>query len=105
MRGAQRLFTNVLVGVDGLQGGRDAIALARTLAAPEACVTLTNLYVPTVSVRRVAGDTVRITRAESSHTMLEREAVRAGFDATVISMPGNAIGSGLHELAHGNMRT
>jgi hypothetical protein len=30
------MFENVLVGVDGHQGGRDAIALARQLAAPEA---------------------------------------------------------------------
>ena len=30
------MFTNVLVGVDGRQGGRDAIALAKQLADSDA---------------------------------------------------------------------
>jgi|ERR1019366_10823383 hypothetical protein len=38
------MFANVVVGVDGRQGGRDAIALARQLAAPDAAITLAHVY-------------------------------------------------------------
>jgi hypothetical protein len=38
------MFSNVLVGVDGRQGGRDAIALARQLAPPQASMTLAHVY-------------------------------------------------------------
>jgi hypothetical protein len=38
------MFTNVPVGVDGRQGGRDAIALAGRLASPHATITLANVY-------------------------------------------------------------
>ena len=38
------MFKNVLVGVDGRQGGHDAIALARRLAAPDATITLAHIY-------------------------------------------------------------
>ena len=33
------MFTNILVGIDGWQGGRDAIALARQLAVTEAALS------------------------------------------------------------------
>jgi hypothetical protein len=38
------MFDNVLVGVDGRPGGRDALVLARQLAAPAARLTLANIY-------------------------------------------------------------
>jgi nucleotide-binding universal stress UspA family protein len=94
----QRLFTNVLVGVDGQQGGREAIALASTLAADDARITLANLYVPTVSIRRVDGGAEFVARAERSRQMLEGELKRAGFEATAISQPGRAVGDDLHAL-------
>ncbi len=37
------MFSNVLVGVDGRQGGRDAIALARQLATPDASIALVHV--------------------------------------------------------------
>jgi hypothetical protein len=38
------VFDNVVIGVDGRSGGRDAIALAKRLAAPDARVTLAHVY-------------------------------------------------------------
>ncbi len=38
------LFDRVLVGVDGREGGRDAIALARKVAAPNAEIPLAHVY-------------------------------------------------------------
>ena len=37
------MFRRVLVGVDGGPGGRDAIALARLLAAPDGEITLAHI--------------------------------------------------------------
>jgi hypothetical protein len=41
------MFGTVLVGVDGRDGGRDAIALAQELAAPDAVITLAHVSVRT----------------------------------------------------------
>jgi hypothetical protein len=38
------MFTNIVVGVDGRQGGRDAVALAERLKAAEGRLTLTHVY-------------------------------------------------------------
>lgn len=38
------MFNNALIGVDGRQGGRDAIALARQLARPQTALTLAHVY-------------------------------------------------------------
>jgi nucleotide-binding universal stress UspA family protein len=38
------MFDKVIVGVDGQQGGSDAIALAEQLAAPGASLTLAHVY-------------------------------------------------------------
>jgi nucleotide-binding universal stress UspA family protein len=38
------MFTNLIVGIDGRDGGNDAVALARTLANPESDITLINVY-------------------------------------------------------------
>ena len=38
------MFDKVIVGVDGSQGGHDAIALARCLATPGAMVTFAHVY-------------------------------------------------------------
>jgi len=38
------MFVKVLVGVDGLQGGRDAVALARILVPADGEITLAHVY-------------------------------------------------------------
>ena len=38
------MFTSVIVGVDGREGGHAAIALAKQLAAPEAKFVFANFY-------------------------------------------------------------
>jgi hypothetical protein len=43
-RKGSTMFRRVLVGVDGRSGGRDAIALARRLAAPDGVITLAHIY-------------------------------------------------------------
>lgn len=82
------MFENVVVGVDGRPGGRDAIALARDLADPDARLTF-------VCVR---GGEEADDLAESEE-LLERERRAAGVTAATLSVIAADPGRGLHEQA------
>ena len=90
------MFTNVLVGVDGRQGGRDAIALAQQLAGADATFTLAHVCAPFPG--RGAMEVVQIDRAES-HRMLERERELAAVEAQLVVRGPRPVGRGLHEVA------
>ena len=49
------MFTNVVVGVDEREGGRDAIALAKTLLAADGELTLAHVFVQNKVGSRVGG--------------------------------------------------
>ncbi len=92
------MFTNVLVGVDGRQGGRDAIALAKLLAVPEAQMTLAHVYGgPTVGGRATA--LAMPLEQESSERLLAHALVEAGVPTKTASVCESSVGRGLHELA------
>ncbi len=82
------MFKNVVVGIDGRAGGRDAIALARLLSDPGAKLTL-------VFVR---GTEIAEDVAESEE-LLERERTAAGLEAELLSVLALNPGRGLHEQA------
>ena len=90
------VFTNILIGVDGRQGGRDAIALARSLASPEATFTLAHAYrlVPGMG----AAEALPVERMQS-HELLERECDLAGLKADLVTRGQHPVGHMLHELA------
>ena len=90
------MFTNVLVEIDGRQGGRDAIALARELAAPDAAFTLAHVCAPFPG--RGAAEAVPLERAESQE-MRERERELAGVEAQLVVRGLQPVGRGLHEVA------
>lgn len=90
------MFTNVLVGVDGRQGGRDAIALARQLASREATLTLGHVCAPILGQGAV--EALPWQRAEA-HKLLERERTLAALDARLAVRDPFPVGPGLHELA------
>ena len=90
------MFTNVLIGVDGKQGGRDAIALARQLAGPEATFTLAHVCFPFPG--RGATEAVPVERAQAQQ-LLERERRDAQVDAQLVVGDPWPVGSGLHRLA------
>jgi nucleotide-binding universal stress UspA family protein len=90
------MFTNVLIGVDGRQGGRDALALARRLAAEEATFTLAHVCEPFPG--RGALELLQIDRAESQR-LLERERELAAVEAQLVVRGPRPVGRGLHELA------
>ena len=79
------MFEHVLIGVDGGPGGRDALQLARMLAAPTARLAL-------VHVRSEQ-------RADRSLALLETEAGAARIQPSLISVREGTPGRGLHRQA------
>lgn len=92
------MFGNVLVGVDGRQGGRDAIALARQLAAPDARITLAHVYGGSTMGGRASPLAVPL-EAEASEQLLARERTDTGMRAETASCYESSAARGLHELA------
>lgn len=91
------VFGNALIGVDGRDGGRDAIALARLLAGPNARFTLAHVAAGPVSWReRHVAEERGFDRAAS---MLAAERERAAIDAEIVCVEGTSPARGLHDLA------
>ena len=82
------MFRNVLVGVDGRPSGRDAIALAHRLTAPDGRLTLAHVHRSEVAEER-----------EDSRKLLQAERIAAGIEAQLISVVSTSPGRGLHEHA------
>lgn len=92
------MFDNVLVGVDGLSGGRDAIALARLLAGPGARVTLAHVYGRGGALGRFMARDNAAERAEAEALLAtERQAARIG--AAIILRHHAQPGECLREIA------
>lgn len=92
------MFNTVLVGVDGRQGGRDAVALAKQLAAPGAALTLAHVYGAGL-MPPVGADLLLAEKLKESEKLLERERSRASVDAQLAPYAERSVGHGLHELA------
>jgi len=92
------VFDNVVIGVDGRSGGRDAIALAKQLAAPDARVTLAHVYGSEGMLGRGGGIVAAAGRTYSEQ-MLEHERETASLEAELTVVLGRAVGRALHELA------
>ena len=90
VRGADAVFVNVLVGVDGRQGGHDAIALARQLAGPGARITLAHVD----PIDRTNGADQHI----DSHEMLSSARADADMDAKLLVLHDPSVAHALHQL-------
>src|SRR5271154_715150 len=93
------MFDNVLVGVDGRPGGRDAIALAARLMNPDGKLTLGHVHGGRLRPSRAIG-VVREDR-ESSDEVLERELANADLSigAELLSIDASSPGRALHVRA------
>jgi nucleotide-binding universal stress UspA family protein len=92
------MFENVVIGVDGGDGGHDAIALAKELAPPNAALTLGNVYGIGSAGGRAAALAMPL-QAEASAQLLARERTHAALDADAVSVYESSVGRGLHQLA------
>jgi hypothetical protein len=88
------MFGKVVIGVNGRQGGRDATALARHLASPDASFTLVYVYGhgPASWWRHQRGEERPFDREVS---MLATERERAGIEAGIACLPGPSPAAGL----------
>lgn len=92
------MFDNVLIGVDGRRGGRDAIALAKQLAAPGARLTLAHVATRgPVSWWRHHMAEERVFDRDAS--MLDAERQTAATQAAIVCVGGVSPARGLHDLA------
>ena len=96
------MFTTILVGVDGLQGGRDALALAQrisNLAGGELVAVHVHPYEP-FPMRGLRTDVEALAR-EEAQAVLEGELAEAGVSARAIATAETSPGRGLHRIAEG----
>ncbi|HUN79323.1 MAG TPA: universal stress protein [Solirubrobacteraceae bacterium] len=93
------MFKNVLVGVDGRPGGRDAVALAARLLAPAGGLTLAHVHSGELRPAHAATPRMVGEERDASRELLERERDAAGVDAELVSVVSFTPGRGLHEQA------
>ncbi|HLJ03675.1 MAG TPA: universal stress protein [Solirubrobacteraceae bacterium] len=87
------MFSNLLIGVDGLDGGRDAIALGRKLVGSGGALTLAHVY-------DVHGGRSRAAQAAArAGGIVQKARLEADLDADVRPIRSAAAGNGLHALA------
>jgi nucleotide-binding universal stress UspA family protein len=95
------MFDNVMIGIDGEQGGRDAVALARQLASDDANFTLAHVhgeYPVTFKGSAIASSFV-VDERQHAQEMLTQTAKAAGIEASLAMIGSTSVGGGLHELA------
>jgi nucleotide-binding universal stress UspA family protein len=93
------MFKNVLVGVDGRAGGRDAIALALKLTNPDGKLTLAHVHTGDLRPSHAIAPAMVREEQDASHKLLEQERAAADVKAELISIVAMSPGRGLHEQA------
>jgi nucleotide-binding universal stress UspA family protein len=95
------MFKNVIVGVDGRSGGRDAAALARRLLDPPGRLTLVHVHLETTAVVVHEFDS---SAREEAQRLLRKEREAAGGEAALAQIGGTSVAVGLHRYAeeHGS---
>ena len=90
------MFASVIVGVDGRSGGRDAIVLAKQLAAARACLLLAN-----VCGHRGMFDRDELAATEQrdrAKALLVQAREEASIEAELVLRNDRSPGRGLHQL-------
>ena len=92
------MFKQIVVGVDGRAGGRDAIALARLLVAAGGELTLAHVVPGDARASRGASAAHEDPQAEQAEALLERVREETGVEAHLRWRGSSSVGRGLHEL-------
>lgn len=90
------MFKNVIVGIDGRSGGRDAVALGRRLLDPLGRLTLVHVHLETTAVIVREFDSVA---RDEDRRLLERERKAAGGETEVVGIGATSVAVGLHRYA------
>ena len=93
------MFRNVLVGVNGEEGGRDAIALARMLVTPDRELTVAHVFGSEPHELRGWSSPPMSDNREHAREVLERACTEADLEAHKRWHAASSVGRELHELA------
>ena len=92
------MFKQILVGVDGGAGGRDAIALAKLIVAAGGELTLAHVVPGDDEAYGGAGATYDAPDAEGAEALLETMREETGVEAHLRWRASSSVGRGLHQL-------
>jgi nucleotide-binding universal stress UspA family protein len=92
------MFEHIVVGVDGREGGRDAVALARRLVAVGGKLTLAHVVARDVHADPGTGGAPEASDAGRAETLLEAVRGETGVEAHLRWYGSSSVGHGLHEL-------
>jgi nucleotide-binding universal stress UspA family protein len=92
------MFTQIVVGVDGDGGGRDAVALATKLATAETELTFAHVYAGDFFMYRGVSAAFEASERERTLQMLRKAQVQAGVEAELRWRIAGSVGRGLHEV-------
>jgi nucleotide-binding universal stress UspA family protein len=93
------MFTNVLVGLDGRSGGRDATALAQQLASRDGRMTLVHVHPGRMHPLNVVTPGLIGEEQRASKELLDAERTATGAEAALVSVEAGSPGAGLHREA------
>lgn len=93
------MFKKLIVGVDGREGGADALALARVLGADDAEVTLVGIYPQEPIAWRGASAAYEEALKEETDRVLTEARKDLGAGAAIRTHAAPDVGRGLHEVA------
>jgi nucleotide-binding universal stress UspA family protein len=95
------MFGNVVVGVGGHEGWRDAVALAKRLLSGDGRLTLANIFVFASEPHLSSGYSrdVEAMERERAAELLQEARAQAGIPAGARWRGAASVGRGLHELA------
>ena len=93
------MFKNVIVGIDGHQGGNDAVALARLLLGEGGRLTLAHVFPGESHPWRGSNASYALLEEEDAKALLERTRDVEGVEADLRYAGDVSAGKGLHVLA------
>jgi nucleotide-binding universal stress UspA family protein len=93
------MFKNVLVGVDGRNNGRDAVALADQLVAADGKLTLAHVHSGALRPSTAITPGLARDEAAAADQLLADEREATGVDAELANVVAATTGRGLHEEA------
>ncbi|UGS37198.1 universal stress protein [Capillimicrobium parvum] len=92
------MFKQIVVGVDGREGGRDALALAKLLVAAGGELTLAHVAPGGAHAHAGAGAAYEAVEAERAEALLQTVREETGAGAHLRWRGSSSVGRGLHEL-------
>jgi nucleotide-binding universal stress UspA family protein len=93
------MYANVLVGINGLAGDLDAVALAQALTPGHDQFALAHVRLIDAVPSRGSNSAFDVVTRDRSLELLEHQRSALAPDARVISVPAATVGEGMHSVA------